>query len=189
MRMTGVDIDRLLEKMYIVVDTREQLTNRAVMRYNSFGVPYIRQKLDFGDYSAIFGAENDPERISLINRVSIERKYDLTELCTCFTSERKRFAAEFERLRETGEKMYLLVENGSWEKAYAGQYRSQMHPNALTESMMAWLSRYNCQLIMCRPETSGRLISRILYREGKEYMLRLIEPTRAEAMPSLLFGG
>ena len=185
--MTGVDIERLLTKMYIVVDTREQLTDRAVQRYNSFGVPYVRQKLNFGDYSAVFGEAR--ERFSLIDKVSIERKYDLTELCSCFTSDRKRFAAEFERLRKNGEKMYLLVENGTWEKAYNGDYRSQMHPNALIASMTAWLARYNCQLVMCRPETSGKLISAILYREGKEYMMRLIEPTRTEAMPSLLFAG
>ena len=187
--MNGFDIDRLLEQMCIVVDTREQLTDKAVERYTAFGVPYIRHKLDFGDYSAFFGGAKDTDRISLVNKVSIERKYDLTELCSCFTTDRKRFSAEFERLRQSGEKMYLLVENGTWEKAYKGDYRSQMHPNALIASMTTWLARFNCQLVMCRPETSGKLIAQILYREGKEYMMRLIEPTRQEAMPSLLFAG
>lgn len=187
--MNGVDIDRLLDQMVIVVDTREQMTDKAVARYKSFGVPYIKKKLDFGDYSAVFGGDKDPDRISLVNKVSIERKYDLTELCSCFTTDRKRFCAEFERLREAGDKMYLLIENGSWEKAYKGDYRSQMHPNALIASMSTWLARYNCQLMMCKPETSGRLIAQILYREGKEYMMRLIEPTHQEAMPSLLFVG
>jgi hypothetical protein len=43
-----------------------------------------------------------------------------------------------------------------------------MLPQALVASLLAFLSRYNCQLIFCKPETSGKLIHDILYREMKE---------------------
>ena len=69
---------------------------------------------------------------------------------------------------------YLLIENGDWEKAYTGSYRSQVKPEALTASIIAWLARYNCQLLFCKEETSGKLIHDVLYREMKE---------RLEALP------
>jgi hypothetical protein len=47
-----------------------------------------------------------------------------------------------------------------------------MKPKALIASMLAWLARYNCQLIFCRAETSGRLIFDVLYREAKERLER-----------------
>ncbi len=85
---------------------------------------------------------------------------------------------EFERAREAAAKTYLLVEGASWEKAYAGFYRSRMNPDSLVASLTAWLTRYNCQLIFCEPETSGRLIRDLLYRELKE---RLEEMTDERA--------
>ena len=82
--------------------------------------------------------------------------------------ERKRFEREFERARQSGAKVYLLVEDGSWEDAYSGKYRSRMSPESLVASIQAWLARYNCQVIFCQPKTTGRLIHDILYRELKE---------------------
>ena len=48
-----------------------------------------------------------------------------------------------------------------------------MKPVALVASMTAWLARYNCQLIMCKEETSGKLIKDLLYREMKEYLQQI----------------
>ena len=50
---------------------------------------------------------------------------------------------------------------------------SQMNPKSLVGSILAWLARYNCQLMFCKKETSGQLIKDILYREGKEALLKL----------------
>jgi predicted amino acid-binding ACT domain protein len=60
------------------------------------------------------------------------------------------------------------VENADFEKAYNGSYRSQVKPQSLTASMFAWLARYNCQMLMCKEDTSGKVIHDILYREMKE---------------------
>lgn len=75
---------------------------------------------------------------------------------------------EFERAANAGAKIYLLVEGASWEDAFAGKYRSKMDPKAFIASLTAWLARYNCQLLFCKSDTSGRLIREILYRETKE---------------------
>ena len=97
---------------------------------------------------------------------------DLDELAQCYCNGRKRFEREFERAQTAGAKIYLLVENATWEDAYMGNYRSKMSPQSLTASMLAWLARYRCQLIFCRQRTSGRLIYDILYREAREHLER-----------------
>ena len=87
-----------------------------------------------------------------------------------FTRHRARFEREFQRAKANHAKLYLLIENASWEKAIKGDYRSRMHPKALLASLTAWLARYDCQIIMCDELTSPRLIRELLYREVKEML-------------------
>src|SRR5574344_224135 len=166
--MHPVEVKRQLDSLVCLVDTREQDTIRAKKRLESIGLTIERVALPFGDYSARC------EALDLSDKVVIERKMDLTELCGCYCQSRKRFEREFLRAKNADAKVYLLIENASWEKAYGGLYRSQMRPESLVASMTAWLARYRCQLIFCKEETSGKLIHDILYREMKE---------RLEAMP------
>lgn len=165
--MHPAQVEQILQSLTILVDTREHDTPEARARWAAFRCPYVRYKLDYGDYSAVVELP-DGGYLSLERAVVIERKMDLDELASCYTAERKRFTAEFERAKEAGAKTYLLIETASWEKAYAGQYRSHVHPNSLVASMAAWLARYDCQILMCSPRTSGKLIADILKREMKE---------------------
>lgn len=170
--MHPVEVKRQLSGMVCLVDTREQDTMRARKRLASIGLPVERVTLPFGDYSARC------ELLDLRNTIAIERKMDLDEIAHCYCQDRKRFEREFERARTSNAKIYLLIENANWEKAYAGVYRSQMKPEALIASMTAWLARYNCQILLCQEETSGQLIHDVLYREMKERLQELPdEPT------------
>ncbi len=162
------EINKILETFTIIVDTREQDTPQARQRYKFFNAPYVRQKLNFGDYSA-FVCQGS-EIVSLENKCVIERKYDLSELAMCYCQGRERFTAEFERAKECGAKIYLLVENGNFESIYLSQYRSQMSSKAFLASITTWLARYNCQLIFCEKWTSPHLIKDILHREMKEML-------------------
>lgn len=165
--MTPFEISCSLDSITLLVDTREQPTSQYRRRLNETGFPWQRKKLDFGDYSAKCILENGNE-LDFSSSFAIERKMSLDELCACYCRGRGRFEREFLRAKEAGAKMYLLIENGSWEKALSGCYQSRMSSGALTASLMAWLARYNCQLLFCRPETTGRLIHEIIYREVKE---------------------
>ena len=160
--MHPVEVKNALESMVCLVDTREQDTPRLRARLREMGCPWERRKLEFGDYSV------KCDSMDLSTSIAIERKMNLDELCNCYCRERKRFEREFERARQAGAKVYLLVEDGSWEDAYSGKYRSRMSPESLVASIQAWLARYNCQVIFCQPKTTGRLIHDILYRELKE---------------------
>ena len=166
--MAPHEIEEALKGMVVLVDTREQDTARLRVRLKDMKCEYERCKLDFGDYSAKVPVNGE----WLTLNIAVERKMDLSELAQCYCNGRKRFEREFERAQTAGAKIYLLVENATWEDAYTGNYRSKMAPQALIASILAWLSRYRCQVIFCRQRTSGRLIYDILYREAREYLER-----------------
>lgn len=167
MNLHPVEAEQTLDSMTVLVDTRERPTEYSEKRYAQFGRPYRREKLDVGDYSAEFVTPTG-EIISLKDSVVVERKNSIDELCMCFTSERGRFEREFQRAAKGGIKLYLLVENATFESIYNGKYRSRMTPNALVASILAWLARYDCQIIFCKAETSGKIIHDILYYEMRE---------------------
>ena len=172
--MHVTEIRQALDGMQMIVDTREQDTARLRRRIQQFGCPVERQALIAGDYSARFPLPGG-EWFDMSDKVSIERKMSVDELCNCFTRERKRFEREFERAKEKGMRIYLLVENASWELMYAQNYKSKMTPQALISSLLVWGIRYDCHYIFCREFTSGKLIKDILYREGKERLERIAD--------------
>ncbi len=172
--MHPFEIQHAVEGMSVLCDTREQNTKRLAKRLEGMNCAIIRKKLSFGDYSAIFPLPNG-DIFSLENLVCIERKYAIDELCQCFCQGRKRFENEFERAKQAGAKMYLLIEDATFEQMYKETYRSKMSANALLASIFAYLSRYDCQLLFCRQETSGRLIADILRKEGTEHLKHCIK--------------
>ena len=172
--MTVPEVEEALQTMVLLTDSREQDTPRARSRYAQFGCPYERTTLKTGDYSAKFMMPNG-EWFSLEDLVICERKYALDELCMCFGSERKRFIKEFERAKENNIRMWLLLENSSFKDAYAGRYRSQYKPKSLIASLLAFQARYNCRIVMCDESVSGKLIRDILYYEGREILMGMVD--------------
>jgi len=164
--------DAMLQSMQILVDTREQNTERAQRRYATFGVPYSRATLSYGDYcynAQLPSGEWLFEEGELISApIVIERKMSLDELAMCFTKDRDRFEREFQRAKTNNARIFLLTENATWENLLNGRYRSKFNQNAFLASLAAWIIRYDLQLIFCKEETSGRLIKEFLYRDLKE---------------------
>ena len=174
--MDAFEVRDTLSTFRICIDTREQDTPKAKERYKAFGVPYLRQTLLYGDYC---GNITLPDETALYDNNSvispdcvIERKMSLDELAACFTRGRDRFRREFERARTNGAKVYLLIEGGSWEMLLNHRYRSRFAPEAFKASLTAWMARYNASVLFCKPETSGKLIREVLYREMKERLER-----------------
>ena len=130
MSYTPFEIRDALESLTVLIDTREQDTERARKRKEDFP-RWRREKLDAGDYGCEIELDGELCRVPVV----VERKMSLDELCQCFTRERKRFEREFERAQQAGTRLHLLIENASWEKIHAGSYRSQMKPQALTASI------------------------------------------------------
>lgn len=170
--MHPIEIENALETMQIIVDTREQPGVRFRKRMAMAGLPYVRRKLDFGDYSAMV-TMNGVE-VSIEDSVVIERKMDANELAMCFCQERERFRAEFDRAKEKGARIYLLLENENIEKLYKGnygegaKYRSKMNPRSFMGSLYTFIAGYGMIPVLCKEETSGKVIRDILYYEMRE---------------------
>lgn len=173
MKYSPFEQEEALKNMVILVDTREQPTASFQRRVEKFP-KWRRQKLDAGDYSCELNVGGELIRLP----VAIERKMGLDELCQCFTGGRKRFQREFERAKEQGIKLYLLVENADWEKIYSGEYRSLMKPDSLIGSMLAWSIRYGVQFFFCKPSTTASMIRKILHYEAKEWLEHDEQPIR-----------
>lgn len=166
------EIDDVMKTMVCIIDSREQNTPKLRRRMKQIELPIERTALNAGDYSAKLYLP-DGKEVAL--PVAIERKYDLTELCMCFCQERSRFEREFKRAREAQTRLYLLVENATWENVYAGKYRSRMASKSLVASILSYLARYDCKLIFCKEELSGRMIRDILHYEAREYLESLVD--------------
>ena len=166
------EVDKALDDMRIIADTREQDTAAFRRRFAACEpVPEIsRRKLDFGDYTAETTIGNDV--ICLADTVAIERKMSLDELAMCFGRERGRFEREFQRAQAKGARIYLAVENASWENLLAGRYRSKLPPKAFAASLAAWTARYNIVPVFCKAESFGRVAQIILRYELRNYLER-----------------
>lgn len=171
--MTTFEVNAVLDSMIVLVDTREQDTDRARRRYKQVGVPIRKRTLNYGDYTynAILpdGTPIYPEDGTIQPKhCAIERKMDLDELAQCLTRYRKRFESEFQRAADNGCRIYLLVENGCWDDIFHGMYQTKVNRNAFLGSLTAWMIRYNAQVVFCSEKTSGKMIYEILRRDLKE---------------------
>lgn len=167
-----IEAEECLRNMVYCVDTREQPTASLEKRL-SYLQPYERETLNAGDYTAKTLLPNGEW---FYVPVAIERKMSLTEIAGNLTRERERFRAEFNRACEHGISLYILIERSSWENAYAGAYRSKMKPQSLIASLLTWMARYRCPILLCeRSDTGGKLIRDILHYEMREHLERMVD--------------
>lgn len=165
--MNHFDIDKCIASIQILVDSREQDTERARRRYSMFPCSHSRQALNFGDYSYCF---TQPSGLltPMNDRFAIERKMSLDELASCFTHDRERFEREFQRATDVGARMLLIVENANYENLLNHKYRSRFNPEAFIASLTAWEIRYGFHVVMCKEETTPKLIYEWCKRDLKE---------------------
>ena len=114
-RWNDAEIEKSLKSIVILVDTREKKWGHIRAALEELGCPYVSQKLDFGDYSYRYtrpdGTEEDCSSL-----IAVERKANLDEICGNFTYGRERFEREFQRARNKGAEVHLLVEDANWGK-------------------------------------------------------------------------
>lgn len=170
--LNPVEAEECLRNIVYCVDTREQPT-AALEKRLAYLHPYERETLCAGDYTA---KTLMPDGTWFYVPVAVERKMSLTEIAGNFCHERERFIAEFNRARDAETRLYILIEQSSWESAYAGAYRSKMKPQSLVASLLTWCARYNSPVFLCeRPETGGKLIRDILKYEMREALDRMVD--------------
>lgn len=172
MALDSIEAEECLKRLVYCIDTREQPTKSLAKRME-YLQPNVRETLNAGDYTA---KTLLPDGTWFYVPSAVERKMSLTEIAGNLTRERDRFKAEFNRASERGIRLYILIEQASWEAAYSGAYRSQMKPQSMIASLLTWSARYGCSVLMCeRSETGGKLIRDILRYEMREALNKMIE--------------
>lgn len=195
-----MDIKKL--KYKIVVDSREKVNKHILNSFekgfeykvshhdmyrgkkSKIGDPveyYIQEKgLKVGDYTIAVQLPNK-EVINFQDKIVIERKADLNELC-CNLFDKKdeegktRLERELERAKEQGIKVYLVIETTDMHskilssKHFRYDKASKVSPSAFNALLMTLCSRYNISVWYTDKHNAGRLIHDLLYYEAREYL-------------------
>lgn len=162
------EIDNCIASMKIYVDSREHPSEEYTRRCDSFGVPYERKHLDYGDYTYSFTLPDGKEVYNLepiCGAAVIERKMSLTELSGNLCQEHDRFIREMERAKDHNASIYLIVEDGTWEKIINHKYRTQFNEKAYLRRLLGLTARYGVVVVFVQKELSGRMIREILEKE------------------------
>ena len=196
----GIDIKKC--KYKIVVDTREQKCNHILNKFEegfelkpshhdmyrgikskySDPVAYYKQDkgLKVGDYTIAVQLPSG-EVINFKDKIVIERKADLNELC-CNLFDKKdeegltRFERELKRGYEQGIKMHLLVETDNMvdkilsSKHFRYDKASKVNPKSFQMMLLSLCNRYNVTVWYTDKKNSARLIHDLLYVYSREYL-------------------
>ena len=195
-----MDIKKL--KYKIVIDSREKSINHILNKFeegfeykpshhdmyrgkkSTYTKPigyYIQEKgLKTGDYTIAVQLPNG-EVINFQDKIVVERKADLNELCCNFFSEKDeegktRLERELERAKEQGIKVILLVEvDNMHSKILSSKYfrfdkASKVSPASFNAILRSLQAKYDISIEYCNKNDSARLIHDILYYQAREYL-------------------
>ena len=199
----GIDIKKCAYK--IVVDSREKVNKHILNKFeegfenkpshhdmyrgkkSTYSDPvdyYIQEKgLKVGDYTI---AVKTPagEVINFKDKIVIERKADLNELC-CNLFDKKdeegltRFERELKRGYEQGIKIHLLVETDNMvdkilsSKHFRYDKASKVNPKSFQMMLLSLCNRYNVTVWYTNKNNSARLIHDLLHVYVKEYLKKI----------------
>lgn len=154
-----------MRKLTIIVDSREQENQHIINYFDSKKIPYKVRKIDTGDYSAMIDDR------TLEYQCVIEKKNSLDEIVGNLVNSRDRFEREFLRAKANGTKVFLVIENASWNDVFLGNYRSKYPPKSLLGSLLAWQVRFNVTIVFCEKQNTAKLVHGILYYYARELLL------------------
>ena len=197
----GIDIKKCAYK--IIVDSREKKIQNHILnkfeegfenkpshhdmyrgKKSTYSEPinyYIQEKgLKVGDYTIAVKLPNG-EVINFKDKIVIERKADLNELCCNFFDKKDeegktRLERELDRAKEQGIKVILLVETDNMHnKILSSKYfrfdkASKVSPKAFNSILRSLQAKYDISIEYCDKKDSARLIHDILYYHAREYL-------------------
>ena len=192
-------------KYKIIVDTREKQVNHILNKFeegfenkpshhdmyrgkkSTYDKPVAYYKQDkglkTGDFSICVKLPND-QQINFSDKVVIERKKDLNELC-CNLFDKKddkgytRFERELIRAKEQNIKIILLVEVDNMHskilssKHFRYDKASKVSPKSFNSILRSLQARYDISIEYCDKTQSARLLHDILYYHAREYLKKV----------------
>src|SRR5699024_6875796 len=197
----GIDIKKCDYK--IIIDTREKKIQNHILnkfeegfenkpshhdmyrgKKSTYSDPvdyYIQEKgLKVGDYTIAVKTPTG-EVINFKDKIVIERKADLNELCCNFFDKKDeegktRLERELDRAKEQGIKVILLVETDNMHnkilssKHFRFDKASKVSPKAFNSILRSLQAKYDISIEYCDKKDSARLIHDILYYHAREYL-------------------
>ena len=197
----GIDIKKC--KYKIIIDTREKKIQNHILnkfeegfenkpshhdmyrgKKSTYSEPinyYIQEKgLKVGDYTIAVKTPTG-EVINFKDKIVIERKADLNELCCNFFDKKDeegktRLERELDRAKEQGIKVILLVETDNMHnkilssKHFRFDKASKVSPKAFNSILRSLQAKYDISIEYCDKKDSARLIHDILYYHAREYL-------------------
>lgn len=169
-KYTNTEIDKLLENIVILIDTREKANIHIIEYLEDKNIKYKKRKLDHGDYSCYLEADKELgiyRDMYFIDTISIERKASLEELSGNLTQDRQRF--ENELIRSKG-KLILLIENSTYEDIILGNYKTKYNPLSFIASLKTYEARYSIETNFINNKFTGNFINMTLRYHVREIL-------------------
>lgn len=147
----------------VIVDSREH--RHAIVRivdyFDTHKIPHITSKLIVGDYQL----HDNP-------LVVVDRKKDLSELCTNLGTDKRRFMDEIRLAKQLGVKLTILCEHGgnihelrdvaNWHNPMLEKYPNAITGRELMERMYRVHIAYGVDFLFCDKRSTGRRIAELL---------------------------
>ena len=169
-KYTDKEINEILKRAVVVVDTREQKCDHIISYFDKHKIAYCYEKVDTGDYTLKVDLPHLHKPYYLQNVCAIERKANLNELSGNFTQGRERIEAEFQRAKGM---IYLLIENASYEDLLLGNYGTRYDKKRFMATLKAFEARYNLHVTFMKDSTySGDFIYKTLIYNLRELLKR-----------------
>lgn len=179
LRFSESDIDKLLKENFkIIYDTREQVNDHILSWFDTKKIPYKRQVVNEGDYTAIITARPDMGITrDLYFKVGVERKNSVDELAGNLAEKKDtrddiRLERELIRAKMKGIKMFLIVEDpNGLNNIITGNYRSQYGSKAFVGKLTSLQDKYIQNTVFTSNLDTGYHIFRILYYSVRNFLI------------------
>lgn len=149
--------------MDIQIDSREKA--RAITKitdtFDRLGHKYFVSKLPVGDYQSLDNA-----------RLVIDRKQNLSELCSNICQQHERFKRELIKAQEYNIKLIILCEHGAgiktlddvqkWQNPRRKYSPYAMNGDTLYKTLCTISKRYNVDFYFCHKTQTGQRIAELL---------------------------
>lgn len=150
-------------KMTIQVDSREKAKaiKKILATFDESDVQYFVSKLPVGDYMSLDNA-----------RLSVDRKQNLSELCSNVCQQHERFRTELEKANKYGIKLVILCEHGgkvktlqdvlNWKNPRLKESPLAVSGERLYRILSTMSKKYGVDILFCDKRNTGKEIIRIL---------------------------
>jgi len=169
---TDKELKTLLKSIVVITDSREQDGDHIIKWFDLKGIPHIKQKLNFADYSFMLPAIQElgiMRDLYFTDKISIERKGSLEEVSGNFCNDRTRIESEF--IRKKG-KMLLLIENADYADIINHNYRTEYKPESFLATLHSFSERYDIPFTFMKDRNhSGKFIYYSFYYHLRNYLL------------------